>query len=151
MKAFAELYLRLDATTSSNAKLQALQDYFSQAPAQDAAWAVYFLAGGRPRQLVPNRLLRELAVQRSGLPEWLFEESYQAVGDLAETFSLLLPENPQSSDEGLAYWVEQQLLPLRGLPAEALAQRLPALWAQLDRNSLLVGMKLITGLSLIHI
>ena len=145
MKAFAELYLRLDATTSSNAKLQALQDYFSQAPAQDAAWAVYFLAGGRPRQLVPNRLLRELAVQRSGLPEWLFEESYQAVGDLAETFSLLLPENPHSSDEGLAYWVEQQLLPLRGLPAEALAQRLPALWAQLDRNSLLVGMKLITG------
>lgn len=42
MKAFAELYLRLDATTSSNAKLQALRDYFSQAPAKDAAWAVYF-------------------------------------------------------------------------------------------------------------
>ena len=49
MKAFAELYLRLDGTTSSNAKLLALREYFSQAPAQDAAWAVYFLAGGRPR------------------------------------------------------------------------------------------------------
>ncbi|MDU9390162.1 ATP-dependent DNA ligase [Pseudomonas sp. zfem002] len=145
MKAFAELYLRLDATTSSNAKLQALQDYFSQAPEEDAAWAVYFLSGGRPRQLVPTRLLRELAVRLSGLPEWLFEESYQAVGDLAETFSLLLPQSPHSSDAGLAYWVEQQLLPLRGLAPEVLAERLPSLWAQLDRNSLLVCMKLITG------
>lgn len=145
MKAFAELYLRLDATTSSNAKLQALQDYFRQAPAEDAAWAVYFLAGGRPRQLVPTRLLREIAIRLAALPQWLFEESYQAVGDLAETFSLLLPEAEHSSDAGLAYWVEEQLLPLRGQSAEVIEQRLPPLWAQLDRNSLLVCLKLITG------
>ncbi|MEX5624614.1 ATP-dependent DNA ligase, partial [Pseudomonas syringae] len=80
---FATLYLRLDATTSSNAKLEALRDYFASAPAEDAAWAVYFLAGGRPRQLVPTRVLREQATARAGLPDWLFEESYQAVGDLA--------------------------------------------------------------------
>ncbi len=145
MKAFAELYLRLDATTSSNAKLQALQDYFSQAPAEDAAWAVYFLAGGRPRQLVPTRLLRDIATRLAALPEWLFEESYQAVGDLAETFSLLLPEAEHSSDAGLAHWVEDELLPLRGQPAEIIEQRLPSLWAQLDRHSLLVCLKLVTG------
>ena len=61
MKAFAELYANLDATTSSNAKLAALQAYFRQAPPSDAAWAVYFLSGGRPRQLVPTRLLRDMA------------------------------------------------------------------------------------------
>ena len=54
---------------------------------------MYFLSGGRPRQLVPVRILRELAVEVSGLEPWLFEESYQAVGDLAETISLVLPEN----------------------------------------------------------
>ncbi|WP_295470937.1 ATP-dependent DNA ligase [uncultured Pseudomonas sp.] len=145
MKAFAELYARLDATTSSNAKLAALHDYFAQAPAEDAAWAVYFLAGGRPRQLVPTRVLREQATELSGLPTWLFEESYQAVGDLAETLSLLLPHAEQGDDAGLATWLEQRLLPLRGLPAEELAQRLPALWAQLDRSSLMVCIKLITG------
>jgi hypothetical protein len=85
MKAFAELYADLDATTSSNAKLAAMQRYFAQAAPEDAAWAVYFLSGGRPRQLVPVRILRELAVAYSGLSPWLFEESYQAVGDLAET------------------------------------------------------------------
>ncbi|MBA1203362.1 ATP-dependent DNA ligase [Pseudomonas capeferrum] len=145
MRAFADLYMRLDATTSSNAKLAALQAYFSQAPAEDAAWAVYFLAGGRPRQLVPTRMLRELAIALSGLPEWLFEESYQSVGDLAETVSLLLPESSHATDEGLAQWVEAYLLPLRGQAPEMVQQRLPELWAQLDRQSLMLCLKLITG------
>ena len=145
MKAFAELYSRLDATTSSNAKLSAMRDYFASVPAEDAAWAVYFLAGGRPRQLVPTRLLREQAMTLGDLPEWLFEESYQAVGDLAETLSLLLPEAVHSSDQGLAVWLEEKLLPLRGLPPEELAERLPTFWAQLDRISLMVCIKLITG------
>jgi DNA ligase-1 len=52
---------------------------------------VYFLAGGKPRQVVPTALLRELACQRAGIPDWLFEECYQAVGDLAETIAHVLP------------------------------------------------------------
>ncbi|AUO21648.1 MULTISPECIES: ATP-dependent DNA ligase [unclassified Pseudomonas] len=145
MKAFAELYANLDATTSSNAKLAALQAYFLQAPAEDAAWAVYFLSGGRPRQLVPTRLLRDMATEAASIEPWLFEESYQSVGDLAETISLLLPESPHTSDDGLAVWLEEKLLPLRGLPPEELAERLPALWAQLDQPSLMLCIKLITG------
>lgn len=145
MKAFAELYANLDATTSSNAKLAALQAYFRQAPPEDAAWAVYFLSGGRPRQLVPTRLLRDMATEASGIEAWLFEESYQSVGDLAETISLLLPESSYTSEDGLAVWLEEKLLPLRGLPPLELAERLPALWAQLDQPSLMVCIKLITG------
>ncbi|NWB62531.1 MULTISPECIES: ATP-dependent DNA ligase [unclassified Pseudomonas] len=145
MKAFAELYANLDATTSSNAKLAALQAYFLQAPAEDAAWAVYFLSGGRPRQLVPTRLMRDMATEAASIEPWLFEESYQSVGDLAETISLLLPESPHTSDDGLAVWLEEKLLPLRGLPPEELAERLPALWAQLDQPSLMLCIKLITG------
>ncbi|MFK7701066.1 ATP-dependent DNA ligase [Pseudomonas caspiana] len=145
MKAFAELYSRLDATTSSNAKLAAMRDYFAKVPPQDAAWAVYFLSGGRPRQLVPTKLLREQAMTLGKLPEWLFEESYQAVGDLAETLALLLPKAEHDSDEGLAVWMEDKLLPLRGLPPEELAERLPIFWGQLDRVSLMVCIKLITG------
>nr|BFE90999.1 hypothetical protein GCM10020185_15350 [Pseudomonas brassicacearum subsp. brassicacearum] len=92
-----------------------------------------------------KKILRELAVQVSGLSLWLFEESYQAVGDLAETISLVLPESPHSSDEGLALWIEEKLLPLRGESPEILAEQLPALWAQLDRPSLMLCIKLITG------
>lgn len=145
MKAFADLYHQLDATTSSNAKLAALRDYFLVSPAEDAAWAVYFLAGGRPRKLVPTKSLRELTLTLAGLPEWLFEESYHAVGDLAETMALLLPTSAHTSQEGLSTWVEHKLLPLRGLPPEALAQQLTPLLQQLDQRSKLVCIKLITG------
>ncbi|MDD0998976.1 ATP-dependent DNA ligase [Pseudomonas sp. TNT2022 ID1044] len=145
MRAFAELYAELDSTTSSNAKLAAMQRYFAQAAPEDAAWAVYFLSGGRPRQLVPVRLLHELAVTHSGLSPWLFEESYQAVGDLAETISLILPEAPHVSTDGLAMWIENKLLPLRGESPDVLTRQLPELWSQLDRTSLMVCIKLITG------
>jgi DNA ligase-1 len=145
MKAFAELYAALDATTSSNAKLAAMQRYFTQAAPEDAAWAVYFLSGGRPRQLVPVRILHELAVAYSGLSAWLFEESYQAVGDLAETISLILPDAAHASTDGLATWIEDKLLPLRGQSPDVLAEQLPRLWSQLDRTSLMVCIKLITG------
>ncbi len=145
MKAFANLYAKLDATTSSNAKLAALQDYFLKAAPEDAAWAVYFLSGGRPRQLVPTKLLRQLTLSASGLPEWLFVESYQAVGDLAETMTLLLPTSPHTSDESLADWIENRLLPLRGLPPEILMTQLLPLLQQLDKLSQLVCIKLITG------
>ena len=36
MKAFAELYRRMDETTSTNRKVDAMVDYFRQAPAEDA-------------------------------------------------------------------------------------------------------------------
>ena len=145
MKAFANLYAKLDRTTSSNAKLLALQDYFLAAQPQDAAWAVYFLSGGRPRQLVPTKLLRELTLSASGLPEWLFVESYQAVGDLAETMTLLLPKSLQNNEESLATWLEDKLLPLRGLLPDILTTQLFPLLQQLDQGSKLVCIKLITG------
>ncbi|WP_374642782.1 ATP-dependent DNA ligase [Hydrogenophaga sp.] len=145
MKRFAALYLELDASSATREKQAALQHYFAEAPAEDAAWAVYFLAGGKPRQTVPTRALRELAQAAAGLPEWLFEESYQTVGDLAETVSLLLPPATAPVDRGLAEWLTQHLLPLRGLPPEVLTARLHEQWNALPDDQRFVYFKLITG------
>jgi len=145
MKQFAALYRELDATTSSLSKQSALQRYLQTATPRDAAWAVYFLAGGKPRQLVPNKLLRLLAQESAGLPEWLFDESYEAVGDLAETISLLLPLPTDAHDMGLADWVEQHLLPLRNTVPDALADKLRWQWQRLAAEERLVYFKLITG------
>ena len=145
MKAFAALYRELDATTSSLAKQAALQRYLLAADAPDAAWAVYFLAGGKPRQLVPTKVLRALARDAAGLPEWLFDESYDAVGDLAETIALLLPPPTDSHDLGLAVWIEQRLLPLRKVAPDLLADTLRGQWTQLAVDERLVYFKLMTG------
>jgi DNA ligase-1 len=145
MKAFARLYTELDATTSTNAKLDALKRYFAGANPADAAWAAYFLAGGRPRQMVPNRLLRELAIARAGIPEWLFEESYQAVGDFAETVAHVLPPPQRTTLAGLAEWVEVRLLPMRGMAPEMIAERLVSYWDELDWSGRFLLLKLIGG------
>lgn len=145
MNAFADLYAALDATTSTNAKRAALEAYFGSAPAADAAWAVYFLAGGKPRQIVPTRVLREFARVEAGVPEWLFDESYHAVGDLAETIALLLPGGERTDTEGLAHWMANRLLPLRGLAPELLHERLREGFSRLDTPGRFVFAKLITG------
>ena len=115
MRRFSQLFAELDASTATGAKVEALKRYFVAAGPRDAAWAVYFLAGGKPRQVVPSGVLRALACRRAGIDDWLFDACYQAAGDLAETIAQVLPGAGLGSTAGLAEWVEQRLLPLRGL------------------------------------
>lgn len=145
MKRFAALYAELDATTSTAAKVEALERYLAEVPPEDAAWAVYFLAGGRPRQVVRTSVLRELACELAGLPDWLFEASYQAVGDLAETIAHVLPPGGSGDEAGLTEWVEQRLLTLKDLPEAERRDRVRAQWAQLDALGRMLWVKLAGG------
>jgi len=145
MKRFSQLFEELDASTATNAKVDALKRYFDQASDADAAWAVYFLSGGKPRQVVPTGMLSELARQQAGIAPWLFDECYQAVGDLAETIAHVLPMAAETSDVGLAEWVEKRLLPLRELPPEQQVERIAAYWAELDATGRFLLTKLIGG------
>ncbi|MBA2964622.1 MULTISPECIES: ATP-dependent DNA ligase [Ramlibacter] len=145
MRQFSQLFAELDATTSTNAKVEALQRYFAAAAPADAAWAVYFLAGGKPRQVVPMALLAQLACEEAGIAPWLFDECYQAVGDLAETIAHVLPRASQTSKVGLAEWVEQRLLPLRGLPPAESAARVRGWWRELDDQGRFLLTKLVGG------
>ena len=145
MRDFARLYAELDDTTSTSRKLAALQAYFQRARPHDAAWAVYFLAGGKPRQAVSTRVLRDYATERAGLDAWLFDEAYHAVGDLAETIALILPAPGKRSDIGLAEWVEQRIAPLRGAAPDAIRTALLAYWDELETRERFLLIKLIGG------
>jgi DNA ligase 1 len=145
MKAFTALFAQLDSSTATLAKVHALKRYFAAAAPADAAWATYFLSGGKPRQVVPTSALRLLACERAELPEWLFEESYQAVGDLAETIAHVLPAPSTRSDLSLSVWVEQRLLPLRDADAPEQARRVLAYWDELDAPERFILTKLIGG------
>ncbi len=145
MKRFAALFAAIDATTSTNAKVEALKAFYAAAPDDDAAWATYFLAGGKPRQSVPTKVLRTAALAASGLPEWLFEESYQAVGDLAETIALVLPPPTADNDCSLTTWIELRLAPMRGATPDAAAATLQRYWQTLDVERRFLLTKLIGG------
>lgn len=145
MKRFAELFLRLDATNKTNAKIAALVEYFQEAPAADAAWATAFFTHKRPRTAVNAAQLRTWAAETADVPLWLVEECHSTVGDLAETVSLLLPPAERSDHGPLQEWVEERLLTLATLPEEERKAKLLEYWDMLDEAGRFVFNKLITG------
>ena len=145
MRRFTALYLALDATTKTLAKQQALEAYFRAAPANDVAWATFFLTGRKLKRLVHARVLREAACDAASIPEWLFDASYHAAGDLAETIALLLPQAANRDDRSLSAWVVEELAPLASASPADVKGRLEAAWSRLDRDERFVHLKLITG------
>ena len=145
MKRFADLYVALDETNKTNAKIQAMTDYFTAASPADAAWAIYFLSGRKPRQIIPNKKLVMWAIEQSAIDEWLFSESYDAVGDMAETITLLLPEANQDSDLSLREWVEDKLLPLRTADEKTQYEAVLGAWRDLSTRQRFIYNKLISG------
>ncbi len=101
MQRFAELFEALDTTTSTNAKVEAMVSYLRSADPNDAAWATYVLIGRRPKRSVGPALLRRWLTEEAGLPDWLVEDSYASVGDLAETIALLVPARRSAGRGGL--------------------------------------------------
>ena len=138
MKLFAHLYTALDETTKTGEKIEALVHYFRAAPPEDAVWAVHFLIGRRIKRLIESRLLVEWAIAEAEIPEWIFGDCYSAVGDLAETIALLLPDPAASTEKPLHYWIEQRLL---ALDRDSLVWA----WREMDEPQRFVWNKLITG------
>ncbi|MDB4951370.1 MAG: dependent ligase [Gemmatimonadetes bacterium] len=145
MREFARLFTELDETTKTGEKVEAMARYFAAADPADAAWAVHFLSGNRPKRLIAVRRLAAWAMEASGVPPWLFEESYHAVGDLAEAISLLLPPSEPAPSLPLHRWVQERLLALAGEDEETQRREILRSWRELDGNERFVWNKLITG------
>ncbi|MGL4309647.1 MAG: ATP-dependent DNA ligase [Paracoccaceae bacterium] len=144
MKRFAQLFEALDATTKTSLKVAALAEYFRAAPEQDRVWTIALLSGRRPKRAVNATLLARWAADRAGLADWLFEESYAVVGDLAETIALILPPATAESDSTLTDWLNL----IRDLPRQTEADRRAAIekaWNSLDGTKRFLFNKLLTG------
>lgn len=95
MKAFAELLDRLVLTPSRNRKIQLMVDYFRATPDPDRGLALAALIGDLDFPAVKPALLRSLVMER--MDPVLFGYSYDYVGDLAETMSLVWPDRKSGS------------------------------------------------------
>ncbi|MEL7002162.1 MAG: ATP-dependent DNA ligase [Bacteroidota bacterium] len=144
MKSFAELFTKLDQTTKINQKVNALTDYFERADDKDKLWTMAILSHRRPKRSVKVSQLKEWAAEISNIPQWLFEESYHVVGDLAETVALVLPEPTDNSEKTLSQWVEF-ISSLSGEDDGVKKEKMLKAWASLEKTERFVLNKLITG------
>ncbi len=144
MKKFASLIRELDSSNKTSVKVKALANYFDLAGDRDKVWTIAILSHRRPPRPVNTNLLRGWAAELAGIPQWLFEESYHIVGDLAETIALVVDNNSRTSEKSLSAYLEE-MIELK--PKDELEKKEYLLenWQKLDYYERFVFNKLITG------
>jgi DNA ligase-1 len=145
MKQFAALFMDLDRTNKTNAKVELIRNYFLTAPDEDKMWALALFTGRRPSFKVNRTQVKEWAAAEANIPMWLFQESYHSVGDLGETISLILPENgSDDSDQSLTQWFEDLSL-LPAMTDEEKRAHILQAWSRLSKHETFVFNKLLMG------
>ncbi len=141
MRRFAELLDRLVLTASRNAKIKLMADYFRAAPDPDRGYALAAIAGDLSFASVKPGVLRQLGAER--MDPVLFAYSYDYVGDLAETLSLVWPTKPaaEGKDPSLASVVDTLMATSRSDAPAVLSDLLD----RLDVAARFAVIKLVTG------
>ncbi|MBR71220.1 MAG: ATP-dependent DNA ligase, partial [SAR116 cluster bacterium] len=124
MKDFAALLETLVLTPSRNAKIAAMAAYFRATPDPDRGIALAAITRDLSLANLKAGALRQLTMERVD-PD-LFLMSYDYVGDMAETISLIWPAPDGDADgelPGLAAFVND----IETLPKSALAGHVAAL------------------------
>jgi DNA ligase-1 len=145
LKQFAELCKTLDESTLTKTKIETLVEYLNIVEPADAIWALRLFLGKKTKQTVPIRKLREWSAELSEVPDWLFDECYSNVGDLAETITLLLPQSDYSTDIKLHQWLENVIVDLRKKDDANQKQDIINAWMLMNSSERFVWNKLITG------
>ncbi|MEP6700274.1 MAG: ATP-dependent DNA ligase, partial [Bacteroidota bacterium] len=146
MKAFAELITILGTSTKTNEKLELLSHYFATADDADKVWVIALFSGRRPKRIIGSSLLKIWCRELINLPEWLFEEAYHTVGDLAESIALMLPEaNEENKDDRSLSWFINQLTDFEKKEDTAKKSFVVSNWMRMSKNERFVFNKLLTG------
>lgn len=144
MKAFTQLFTKIEETNQTVTKVAALEVYFEQSTDEDKLWAMALLSQRRPKRTITASILKKLAIEVSGIPNWLFEESYQMVGDVTETVSLILPAKTVETDYSLTYWIDY-INHMSKLTQTEKKENIKTAWTSLGKDRRYIFNKLITG------
>ncbi|MGB0934126.1 MAG: ATP-dependent DNA ligase [Lishizhenia sp.] len=143
MKEFANFIRKVDETTKTTLKINAIAEYFELANDEDKLWTIALFTSRRPKRAVPAALIRKWAAEVANLPLWLFEESYHIVGDLAETVSLLVAREG-NSDYSLTEIIEI-VIELIEKSEEEKEERVKSLWENFTQAECFIFNKILTG------
>ena len=140
MKAFSNLLDRLAFTPQRNGKLTLVRDFLREQPDPERGWVLASLTGALSFDAAKPGFIRK-AVEARMDPQ-LFALSYDYVGDLAETVSLVWPARPGANREpDLSEVVDA----LRGATRPQVQKLLEGWLDALDADGRWALLKLLTG------
>ena len=137
--AFASLLERLLLTPSRNRKIVLMMRYFRHTPDPDRGIALAALTGALRLRHVKPAFIRDVVMDRIDPVLWAL--SYDYVGDMAETVSLIWPGSGGEDLPGLADLVET----LDAMPKDRLAGYLSGLLDRAEPKARWALIKLATG------
>lgn len=105
MKEFAVLLEKLVLSASRNRKLEALAEYFATTPDPDRGLALAAITRDLKIKNLKASALKEITKQK--VDPYLFDLSYDYVGDLAETISLIWETKKEGELPSLPEFIEQ--------------------------------------------
>jgi len=143
MKRFAELLETLVLTPSRNAKIGAMARYFETTPDPDRGVALAAITRDLTLSNLKAGALRQLAMDRVD-PE-LFLMSYDYVGDLAETISLIWPQPAEGAGRTDLPGVADFITGIESRPKADVADHLAALLDSATPAERWAMIKLATG------
>jgi len=144
MKSFARLFSALENATDPVQKKTFFREYVCAARESDRMWAVALLLGRKPRRVAPVATLKEWAIEAGNVAPWLFEESFVAVGELAETIALILPAARYPSRKSVSQWLTF-LYSLEELNEYQQRESVLAAWDEQEPSERLLFIKLLAG------
>lgn len=144
MKGFARLHSALENATDPTQKKEFFREYVCAATETDRLWAISLLLGRRPRRVASVATLKQWAMDAGTIAPWLFEESFLAVGELAETISLIVPVARYPSRKSLSQWMTF-LHSLEELNRYQQQESILAAWDEQEGSERLIFIKLLTG------
>lgn len=146
MQEFVRLIMGLGKTKSNNEKRSLMAAYFSVADDKDKLWTIALFTGKKHKKVITSSHIKTWCIEICQLPDWLFNECYHTVGDLAETISLLLPEYEISdSNQKNLSDIIHELNMLSKESDDYKKSYICRQWQSLDRQACFVFNKLITG------
>ena len=144
MKKFAKLFFDLEQTEQTGEKVDLMLHYFRSVSDEDKLWMIALFTGRRPKRVASSALQREWATELAGIPIWLFDECYGAVGDLSETISLLLPDPVSLEDHSLAHWINY-IIALEGRSEDERKESTVNAWNVLSKQERFIFNKIISS------
>lgn len=144
MKHFALLVEQLYSANNSEEKSRIIAEYLSLAGDRDKLWMIFLLSGGRIRKSFSVHEFREWVIKSAEIPEWLFDEAHEFVGDLSETASLLIGKHNASTRCSLSQCIEI-LLSSKQFGKEDIRISLAEIWNEMNSKEAFAFFRIITG------
>jgi len=143
MKRFSELLLNLILTSSRNDKITHIINWIKGSDTEEIGWGLSIICQELDISKVKPSIVKEISILH--LDKYLFELSYDYVGDMAETVSLIWPDKFNKDKKFSSVSLTKVIIDLKNITKQDAPELISNYLNNFDQNTRWAFLKIITG------